>query len=191
MPNRKPSRTTRSARSTRSAGTTARGRASSADAVAVLKKDHETVRGLLKKLAATTDRNANTRTSLLSQIESEIKIHTQIEEEIFYPAFREAVRSKDDKELYFEALEEHGVVDMFMPKLQETDVQDETFGAKAKVLKDLIEHHAEEEETEMFPKARKVMGKAELIELGAQLRRRKEELKPEVEGWRRKVRRAA
>src|SRR5205085_1315083 len=104
------------------------------------------------------------------------KIHTQIEEEIFYPAFKEAARSKSDKELFFEANEEHHVVDLVMPEIKDTDPDAEDFAAKAKVLKDLIEHHAEEEETEMFPKARKLMGRDELRELGERLEQRKAEL---------------
>src|SRR5687767_13371965 len=116
MPNNRT--TVRKKSSTRPARTT--------DAVTLLKKDHETVRGLLSKLKSTSDRNSSGRTKLLSQIESEVKVHTQIEEEIFYPAFRRAVRSKDDKELYFEAVEEHHVVDMYMPEIKGTRVDDET-----------------------------------------------------------------
>ena len=63
-----------------------------------------------------------------------------------------------------------------MPEIKSTDATSEQFGAKAKVLKELIEHHAEEEETEMFPKARKVMSQAELLEIGKQIQNRKQDL---------------
>ena len=63
-----------------------------------------------------------------------------------------------------------------MPEIKSTDAASAQFGAKAKVLKDLIEHHAEEEESEMFPKARKVIGADELVELGKQIQRRKQDL---------------
>jgi hemerythrin-like domain-containing protein len=115
--------------------------------------------------------------SLLGTIEAALKVHTTIEEEIFYPAFREAARRKDDTKLYYEAVEEHHVVDMVLPEMDEGEVGSPEFAAKAKVLKDLVEHHAGEEEKEMFPRARKLMDKDELTTLGAQMTRRKKELK--------------
>ena len=75
----------------------------------------------------------------------------------------------EDAELYFEALEEHHVVDLVLPEIKETEPDADEFKAKAKVLKDLVEHHAEEEETEMFPRAKKLMDRAQLMELGQQL----------------------
>ena len=146
------------------------------DAITLLKEDHKKVKGLLSQLEKTTERGAERRRKLLGQIEAEIKVHTTIEEEIFYPAYRDAVRKKDDRELYQEALEEHHVVDLVMPELKRSDPAGEVFGAKAKVLKELIEHHAEEEEKEMFPKARRALGIAELRELGARMASRKRAL---------------
>ena len=145
------------------------------DAISLLKKDHEKVRGLLSQLERAAERNTTKAEQLLAQIDREVKIHSQIEEEIFYPAFRDASQARDDRELYFEAKEEHRVVDMVMPKVSEFDSEEE-FAAKAKVLKDLIEHHAKEEEKEMFPKARKLFDRAELRELGDRLKERKKEL---------------
>jgi iron-sulfur cluster repair protein YtfE (RIC family) len=109
------------------------------DPISILKGDHQRVRQLLRRLENTTDRATTQRKELLSEIENEVKIHTTVEEEIFYPAFKEAVRSKSDKEVYFEAIEEHHVVDLIMPEIKSTDAASEQFGAKAKVLKDLIE----------------------------------------------------
>jgi hemerythrin-like domain-containing protein len=146
------------------------------DALSILKGDHQKVRRLLRLLENTTDRATTQRKDLLSKIENEVKVHTKVEEEIFYPAFKEAVRSKSDQEIYFEAIEEHHVVDLVIPEIKSTDAASEQFGAKAKVLKGLIEHHAEEEETEMFPKARKVMSPDELVELGKQIHSRKQDL---------------
>jgi len=99
-------------------------------------------------------------------------MHTKIEEEIFYPAFHDAARSPDEH-IYYEAIEEHTLVDIVPPALKSTKVETKEFGARAKVLKDLIEHHAEEEETEMFPKANKAIGVARLRELGRQMQARK------------------
>ena len=154
----------------------AKKRNSGQDAIALLKQDHKKVKGLLAQLDKTTERGADRRRKLLSQIEAEIKIHTTIEEEIFYPAYRDAVRKKDDRELYQEALEEHHVVDLVLPELKDADPAGEIFGAKAKVLKELIEHHAGEEEKEMFPKARKALGAAELRDLGRRMASRKRSL---------------
>jgi hemerythrin-like domain-containing protein len=147
------------------------------DAIALLKKDHETVRGLLGSLEKSAQKGGPRVAKLVTQIDTELKIHTTIEEEIFYPAFRDAVRSKDDKKMYFEALEEHHVVKLVLPEVDDTGKGGPEFAAKAKVLKELVEHHAGEEEKEMFPEARKVFSRAELQELGERLQRRKQELK--------------
>ena len=146
------------------------------DAIALLKEDHQKVRKLLGELEATSDRGAGKREKLLAEIEHELKVHTRIEEDIFYPAFREAAERKDDTKLYFEALEEHHVVDMVLPEIKSAGPESDQFAAKAKVLKDLVEHHAEEEETEMFPRARKLMDREELVQLGEQLAEAKERL---------------
>src|SRR5262245_49888554 len=143
------------------------------DAIAVLKADHQRVRRLLDDLEKTKDSAAGKRERLLATIEQELKIHTKIEEEVFYPAFFESAEKMDDRELYFEALEEHHVVDLVLPEIKEADPRSDQFAAKAKVLKDLVEHHAEEEETEMFPRVRKLMPHAELLRLGADLTRAK------------------
>ena len=148
----------------------------SRDAIALLKEDHTKVRALLGRLEETSERAAGQREKLLATIERELKIHTKIEEDIFYPAFREAAEKKNDKELYFEAVEEHHVVDMVLPEIKATAVASDEFGAKAKVLKDLVEHHAEEEEKEMFPRARKLMNRDELLRLGHALASAKEAL---------------
>ncbi|HUO84847.1 MAG TPA: hemerythrin domain-containing protein [Thermoanaerobaculia bacterium] len=147
------------------------------EATTLLKNDHAEVKKLLKKLDETTERGVATRRELLAKIETELKIHTTIEEEIFYPAFRDAAEKKEDKELFFEATEEHHVVDLVLPELKKTDPSTPTFTAKAKVLKDLIEHHADEEEKEMFPRAKKLMDKDELEMLGERMEQRKQQLK--------------
>ncbi len=146
------------------------------DAIALLKSDHKKVRGLLEQLEKSTEKAAARRTRLLSQIETELEVHTTIEEEIFYPAYKDAVRSKDDRKLFFEAHEEHHVVKGVLPEIKATDPASEVFGAKAKVLKELVQHHAGEEEKEMFKSARKAMSSPELRDLGARMAARKAEL---------------
>jgi hemerythrin superfamily protein len=139
------------------------------DAISLLKADHQKVRALLAELTESSERATGKREELLAEIERELKIHTTIEEQIFYPAFRDAAKKADDRRLFFEAVEEHHVVDTVLAELKETDIGSEPFAAKAKVLKDLVEHHAEEEETEMFPRARKLLGREELARLGEEL----------------------
>ena len=141
------------------------------DAIALLKQDHETVRGLLERASKSSGER---RSQVLAKIEGELKIHTQIEEEIFYPAYRDAVSKKDDRKLYFEAVEEHRVVDLVMPDVE--NGTDEEVAAHVKVFKELVEHHADEEEKTMFPKARKLFDREELRLLGEQLAARKKDL---------------
>lgn len=149
---------------------------SSVDAISLLKNDHKEVRGLLDELVNAAEEGGSEAERLLQQIESEIQAHTTIEEEIFYPAFKDALEAEEDEHIYYEALEEHHVVDMVMPDVKNTATDAEQFAAKCKVLKDLIEHHADEEETEMLPKAQKLIDKDELHSLGERMMERKQEI---------------
>ena len=142
------------------------------DAIKLLKTDHEKVRELLGQFENATGAR---REKLRGQIDRELKVHTQIEEEIFYPAYREAAKKKDDQKLYYEALEEHHVVDLVLPEMNDGE-NNEELKAKAKVLKELVEHHADEEEKDMFPRAKKLLSKDELKALGEQMQLRKETL---------------
>jgi hemerythrin superfamily protein len=147
------------------------------DAIKFLKGEHATVKKLLSDLESTTARGVQKRRHLLARIAAELKSHTTIEEEIFYPAFRNAGEKNDDDKMFFEALEEHRAAgDLVLPDLLKTDAASEKFSGRAKVLKELVEHHADEEEKEMFPRAKKLLPKAELDELGARLEARKKEL---------------
>jgi hemerythrin-like domain-containing protein len=139
----------------------------------MLKHDHDQVRKLLAELVSSTERAEKKRMELLETIEHELKVHTQIEEQLFYPAFKEA-NGKEHERMYYEALEEHRAVeDLILPDLKQTDPTTPQFTGRAKVLKELIEHHASEEENSLFPEARKTMS-AELL---AELAEEAEELK--------------
>ncbi len=151
-------------------------RGATINAITLLKEDHKTVRGLLEKLDETTERASESRVKLLARIEQELKIHTTIEEEIFYPAYKAAVSKREDSKLYHEALEEHHVVDMVIAEIKSCGADSEEFSAKAKVLMDLVEHHVEEEEKQMFPRARRVMETSQLQDLGEQMNTRKKEM---------------
>jgi hemerythrin-like domain-containing protein len=147
------------------------------DALALLQEDHEKVRKLLDELESTTDRGVKTRTELFATIKGELTIHEIIEEEIFYPELKAHPKAK---EIVLEGYEEHHVVDQIMGELEATPVDDESWGAKAKVMKENVEHHMEEEEGEMFKAARSVFSKDELEDLGARMEARRTEAKQEL-----------
>ena len=141
------------------------------NAIALLEADHRKVKRLLAELEQTTERGVKTRSELFATIKGELTLHEIIEEEIFYPELKAHPKAVD---IVLEGYEEHHVVDLLMGELERLDVQDETWGAKATVMKENIEHHIEEEEGEMFPKARQVFDAAELDDLGARMEARKQ-----------------
>jgi hypothetical protein len=147
------------------------------DAIALLKADHDKVKKLLTELETTTERGVKTRTELFATIKGELTVHEIIEEEIFYPELKAHPKAKD---IVLEGYEEHHVVDLLMGELESLAVDDETWGAKALVMKENIEHHIEEEEGEMFRTARQVFDKAELDALGGRMETRKLEAKREL-----------
>jgi hemerythrin superfamily protein len=151
------------------------------DAIKLLTDDHKTVRAHLDELAETTPRALKTRAELLAKIRVELKAHTTIEEEIFYPAFQSHGKKGDDDKMYFEALEEHRAAgDLVLPNLLGTAVDSEQFSGRAKVLKELVTHHADEEEKEMFPRAKALLSKEELVALGEKMVTRKAQLVAEL-----------
>ena len=142
-------------------------------ATELLKKQHREVKALFKK---TEDaEGASERRRLMTEIARALEVHMTIEEEIFYPALRE-VESKNAEEMVNEAYEEHHVVDLVLKELPEVDPEDERFEAKMTVLSELIQHHVEEEEKEMFKLAGK-LDRQEQAELGEQMNARATELK--------------
>ena len=140
------------------------------DALTLLREDHRKVKRLLTELETTTERGVKTRTELFARIKAELSVHETIEEEIFYPALKEHPRAR---EIVLEGFEEHNVVDTLMGELDALSPADERWGAKATVMKENIEHHVEEEEGEMFEKARQVFDASELKELGERMADRK------------------
>jgi hemerythrin superfamily protein len=142
----------------------------------LLKRQHREVKGMFKEVEKTE--SARERRRLLDEIGRALKAHTAIEEEIFYPAVREIGTDKAE-EMYAEALEEHHVVDLVLAELPDLDPEDERFKAKMTVLSELVEHHADEEEKEMFPMAEKRLGSGRVAELGQQMGERMRELEGE------------
>ena len=145
-------------------------------ATSLLKKQHQEVRGLFRKVQKAED--TDTRQKLMTEISEKLTVHTTIEEEIFYPAVRGLGTEKAEDEV-LEALEEHHVVKLVLEELPSLNPEDEHFAAKMIVLSELVEHHAGEEEEEMFVLAQK-LGNATLEKLGEQMAARVDELAAEV-----------
>ena len=123
------------------------------DPTKLLKKQHREVEALFKRIGKTEE--ASERRRLMNEISAKLTLHTKLEEEIFYPALRDAPTKKAE-EMVLEAYEEHHVVKLVLAELPKADPEDERFEAKMTVLKELVEHHVEEEEDEMFKLADKL-----------------------------------
>lgn len=151
------------------------------DAIEVLTGDHDAIKALLQRLNAATRRGTKKRVQLTEQFKRAMQTHTLLENEIFYPAFKSASASKDDDRLYAVALEEHHAVgELLLPDLLETPVESERFSGRARVMAELLEHHIENEERQMFKRARKLINKRQLVALGERLEQRKVELRDAI-----------
>lgn len=144
------------------------------DAFELLKSDHEKVVGIMEKIDGTTEHALKTREELFTQLKSELDVHAQIEETIFYPVLEKAEESRD---ITLEAFEEHRIVKQLLSELEVDAKDDEIWTAKFTVLKENVEHHVEEEEGELFDKARKVLSEEEIDELGARMEEAKSKQK--------------
>ena len=142
------------------------------NAITLLTDEHAAMKKLLTELESTTERGVKTREELFGRIKADLTLHEIIEEEIFYPALKEHPKAK---EIVLEGYEEHNVVDMIVGEMEGLAFDDETWGAKAKVMQENIEHHMEEEERDMFKKARQVFDESDLEELGERMARRREQ----------------
>jgi hemerythrin-like domain-containing protein len=143
------------------------------DAIKLLKDDHKKMKKIMEELDSTTERGVMTREELFSKMQNELSVHERIEEEIFYPALIEHPKAK---EIVLEGFEEHHAVDVLVDELQDVPFSDERWGAKFTVIKENVEHHIEEEEGDMFPKARRLLEDDELEELGRRMEERRSAL---------------
>jgi hemerythrin HHE cation binding domain-containing protein len=140
------------------------------DAISLLEADHVKIKRLLAELADTTERAVKTRGELFATIKGELTLHEVVEEEIFYPELKAHPKAED---IVLEGFQEHHVVDLLMGELESLPVEDQTWGAKAKVMQENIEHHIEEEEGDMFRQARRAFDRGELEDLGRRMAERK------------------
>lgn len=147
----------------------------------ILEEDHEKVRGLLDRLENTSERGVKSRERILDELHRDLEVHTMIEEEIVYPAFRREADTHDSEEMYFEFVEEHFLAgEAELPRLIEVDASSIEFSAKAIVLKELVTHHIDEEEQRMFPLVRELFDEDQQAELGRRVMERKRELLREM-----------
>lgn len=149
------------------------------DACDLLDADHKAVKKMFNEFEKLTESRGNTRQKkrmLADQICQELTVHAQIEEEIFYPAIRKAIK---DELMMAEAEVEHMSAKDLIAQIQEMEAGDALFDAKVLVLGEYIDHHVKEERNEMFPKAR--ASKVDLVKMRDALQARKEELTAELE----------
>lgn len=142
----------------------------SVNAIDLLTDDHKNVRKMFKDFEKMhEDASPEEKQELVEQICAELILHTSVEEEIFYPAAREAI---DDDDMMNEAEVEHASAKDLIEQLQSMDASDPMYDAKVTVLGEYIEHHVKEEEKEMFPKVKKA--KLDLEALGEEIMQAKE-----------------
>lgn len=146
--------------------------ATQTDAISLLKADHENVRKAFEEFKNLGDQAFKTKKELADDICADLEIHTRIEEEIFYPEFRKAV--KGAKPLANEAKVEHDSAKELIDQIKGMNAEDEMFDAKITVLSEYIDHHVKEEEDEMFPLLKKTS--LDLNDLGERMEARKQEL---------------
>jgi hemerythrin superfamily protein len=149
------------------------------DAIALLQRDHQEVERLFKQFEKLTERAQKSKQKIVMKVIRELAIHAAIEEMFFYPAVRTAAMKanlrtlKEAADTVLESLEEHHVVKWTLSELEKMEPEDERYDAKFEVLKESVRHHVEEEQEELFPKARRLLGQDLLLDLGERMEKAK------------------
>ena len=151
-------------------------KAKAAAAIEMLKEDHDKVKKAFKEFEKMDREDTETMQQLVATDCEDLKIHTTLEEEIFYPAVREAI---EDEDIMNEAQVEHETAKMLIEQLENMGADDPNFHATFTVLGEYVNHHVEEEEGEMFPQAKKT--DLDFEDLAQRMKARKEELMGAVE----------
>lgn len=152
-------------------------RMSTPDAISVLKHDHRSVKKLFDAFEKTKDDDLEGKATLVRRACEELTVHAMIEEEILYPAAQKALH-EDDRPDVEEAYVEHYLVKVLIERFTLLKAGDAGFDATFKVMSEMVQHHIEEEETELFPKLKE--SGADLVELGAKLQARKDALDAKI-----------
>lgn len=168
-------RTKTAPKSRRSAGKSTKGSGTQSGLFALLKEDHKKVKSLFAKIEKNGDDDGAMQETF-AQIQHELEVHMQGEEQFIYPAVQEEVEGdEEDKEKVLEAYEEHHVAKGVLAEIIDLPEDDERWKAKVKVLKEIVEHHIEEEEEELFKVIRQALDKQRLQQIENQMRELKEE----------------
>jgi hemerythrin-like domain-containing protein len=136
-------------------------------ATSLLESQHRKVEALFKKLEG----GRSDAQTVLEELANSLAAHMAIEQEIFYPRIKQI-----ESDLVNESFEEHAIAELTLKRLLMTDPEEEAFAARVTTLKELIEHHVEEEEQELFPKVEKELEEEELNQLGKSMKARFEEV---------------
>ena len=139
------------------------------DAITLLKDDHKRVKELFRRFERAGEHAHTTKRRLVDQIIEELSVHAAIEEEVFYPAVRDA--AGDTEDMVLESLEEHHLVKWLLWELERTEPEDERFDAKVTVLIENVRHHIQEEENDLFKRTRAAVGRKELQQLAEQMQK--------------------
>jgi hemerythrin-like domain-containing protein len=134
----------------------------------IIKKDHRTVEGLFAQYEELGDQAYEHKKEIAAQIIVALEQHTEMEETLAYPVFKDAFGVQDDK-MVEEAIAEHGVAKDLIAELKELSPEDEQLEAKMTVLRENIQHHVEEEETEVLPKAQEEVSEEDMSALGEEM----------------------
>ena len=146
-----------------------------------LHAEHEQIRGLLEKMQQTTPRAAKTRPQLLEQLREVLIPHMAGEEKAFYKKLKKGTEDDDQLGTVFEGYEEHRHAKDALARLEKADIDTPQWAARLSVLKELVEHHIEEEEEEMFGLARNVLGQQGLEEVQAHFEKREKKALKKME----------
>ena len=139
-----------------------------------LKSEHETLRSLFARINATTDDQKDLREDLLKQVEEALIPHSRWEETVFYPAFNKRA-THDQQLLYATSMQEHRVIEKtVLPDIHASGYGTRQFAGSTKVLTELVGHHAEEEENQLFPVIKQLFNATELAEMDHQYAKWKE-----------------
>jgi hemerythrin superfamily protein len=147
----------------------------SVDAIDMLKHDHDKVERAFRDFDKMDRHDAEAVQRLIGTVCDDLKVHTALEEEVFYPAVREAI---GDEDMMNEAAVEHETARMLVDQLENMDYDDPNYFATFKVLGEYVRHHVKQEQSEMFPAAKRAH--LDLVALGERMRARREELAGEL-----------
>ncbi len=144
-------------------------------AVKILEGQHREVEGLFAEIEKAGDTAFKVKEKWFKKLSEKLLMHTELEEEIFYPASQQA-----DAVLTQEAIEEHANIKGMLAKLADLGAEDETFEAKVRVLEELVSHHVEEEEKDLFPKCEKALGREKMQALGQEIEKKMNQKEPHM-----------